>query len=82
MDVSIIAEKDFDVKDVENPGFDNDTRDIRPGVGPAKRPGEHGAGQPFRTASSSSQRAKAVACSRSTVSSRAFTSVNFAACFL
>lgn len=40
-DVTITAEKDFDVKNADHPAFRNVTRDIRPGVAPARLPGEH-----------------------------------------
>jgi len=40
-DVSIIAEKDLDVRDADDPHYINVTRDIRPGVGPKKLSGEH-----------------------------------------
>jgi polygalacturonase len=40
-DVSLTAEKDFDIKDAEKPVFERVTRTIKPGVAPAKIPGEH-----------------------------------------
>jgi polygalacturonase len=40
-DISIVAEKDLDVRDADNPTYINVTRDIRPGVGPKKESGEH-----------------------------------------
>jgi predicted dehydrogenase len=39
-DVTIIAEKDFDVKDAADPVFENVNLDIRPGVAPPRIPGE------------------------------------------
>lgn len=40
-DITITAEKDFDVRDAEKPTFERVTRNIKPGVGPAKAGGEH-----------------------------------------
>ncbi len=40
-DISLTAEKDFDIKDVTAPTFERVTRNIKPGVGPKKIPGEH-----------------------------------------
>jgi polygalacturonase len=40
MDITLTAEKDFDVKNAGEPVYVNVTRDIRPGVGPKKIPGE------------------------------------------
>jgi polygalacturonase len=40
-DVALTAEKDFHIKDAADPVFENVTRNIRPGVGPKKNPGEH-----------------------------------------
>jgi polygalacturonase len=40
-DVTLTAEKDFDIKDAEKPVFERVTRTIKPGVAPAKTPGEH-----------------------------------------
>jgi polygalacturonase len=39
-DITLEAEKDFDIRDAENPTFERVTRTIKPGVGPAKLPGE------------------------------------------
>jgi polygalacturonase len=41
MDISVTAETDFNVRDADNPTYIRVTRDIRPGVGPRKNPGEH-----------------------------------------
>lgn len=40
-DVTLTAEKDFVIKDAAPPVFERVTRDIRPGVAPPERPGEH-----------------------------------------
>jgi polygalacturonase len=40
-DITLTAEKDFDVKDADHPTFERVTRTIKPGVGPKKIPGEH-----------------------------------------
>jgi polygalacturonase len=40
-DITITAEKDFDIRDAENPIFERVTRTIKPGVAPPKIPGEH-----------------------------------------
>ncbi|MBI5425147.1 MAG: right-handed parallel beta-helix repeat-containing protein [Opitutae bacterium] len=40
-DVKLSAERDFEIKDAEPPLFERVTKDIRPGVAPAERPGEH-----------------------------------------
>jgi polygalacturonase len=40
-DISLQAETDLDVKNAENPNYVRVTRDIRSGVAPSKRPGEH-----------------------------------------
>jgi polygalacturonase len=40
-DITLVAEKDLDVKDADRPTFERVTRTIQPGVGPAKIPGEH-----------------------------------------
>lgn len=40
-DISIVAEKDLDVRDADDPHYINVRRDIRPGVGPKKSTGEH-----------------------------------------
>lgn len=40
-DITLTAEKDFDVKNADGIVYTRVTRDIRPGVGPAKLPGEH-----------------------------------------
>ncbi len=39
-DITIEAEKDFDIRDAENPVIERVTRTIKPGVGPAKLSGE------------------------------------------
>jgi polygalacturonase len=41
MDITVTAETDFDVRNADNPTYIRVTRDIRPGVGPKKIPGEH-----------------------------------------
>ena len=40
-DITLIAEKDLDIRDADHPTLERVTRTIRPGVGPAKLPGEH-----------------------------------------
>ena len=40
-DITLTAEKDFDIKDATAPTFERVTRTIKPGVGPKKIPGEH-----------------------------------------
>ena len=40
-DITLTAEKDFDIKDATSPTFERVTRNIKPGVGPKKNPGEH-----------------------------------------
>ena len=40
-DISLQAETDLDVRNADNPTYVRVTRDIRKGVAPAKRPGEH-----------------------------------------
>lgn len=40
-DITLTAEKDFDIKDAAAPVFERVTRTIRPGVGPKKTSGEH-----------------------------------------
>jgi polygalacturonase len=40
-DITLTAEKDFDVRDADNPIFERVTRTIKPGVAPAKKSGEH-----------------------------------------
>jgi polygalacturonase len=40
-DISLQAETDLDVKNADNPNYVRVTRDIRAGVAPPKRPGEH-----------------------------------------
>ena len=40
-DITLTAEKDFDLKDATAPTFERVTRTIKPGVGPKKLPGEH-----------------------------------------
>jgi len=40
-DVTIVAEKDLDIKDAEKPVFERVTRTIKPGVAPARILGEH-----------------------------------------
>ena len=40
-DMAITAEKDFDIRDADNPVFENVTGTIKPGVVPAKIPGEY-----------------------------------------
>jgi polygalacturonase len=40
-DITLTAEKDFDIKDAESPTFERVTRTIKPGVGPKKIAGEH-----------------------------------------
>ena len=40
-DITLTAEKDFDIKNADHPVFERVTRTIKPGVGPAKTPGEH-----------------------------------------
>jgi polygalacturonase len=40
-DISITAEKDFDVRDAANPVYERVTKVIKPGVGPKKLTGEH-----------------------------------------
>ncbi|HEX7632414.1 MAG TPA: glycosyl hydrolase family 28 protein [Lacunisphaera sp.] len=40
-DITLQAETDLDVKNADNPTYVRVTRDIRAGVAPAKRPGEH-----------------------------------------
>jgi len=40
-DITLTAEKDFDVRDAASPTFERVTRTIKAGVGPAKIPGEH-----------------------------------------
>ncbi len=40
-DVQVTAERDFDLRDADAPVFERVVRDIRPGVGPEKIPGEH-----------------------------------------
>jgi len=40
-DITLTAEKDFDVRDADKPVFDRVTRTIKAGVGPAKIGGEH-----------------------------------------
>jgi len=39
-DITIVAEKDFDIKDAENPVFERVSRIIKPGVAPRRPPGE------------------------------------------
>ena len=40
-DITLTAEKDFDIRDAENPTFERVTRTIKPGVAPVRIPGEH-----------------------------------------
>jgi len=40
-DITLTAEKDFDIRDAEKPVFERVTRTIKPGVAPARIPGEH-----------------------------------------
>jgi len=40
-DITLTAEKDFDVRDADHPTYERVTRTIKPGVGPKKIPGEH-----------------------------------------
>ena len=40
-DITLTAEKDFDIRDAEQPVFERVTRTIKPGVAPARIPGEH-----------------------------------------
>jgi polygalacturonase len=40
-DVTLTAEKDFDIRDADEPVCERVTRTIKPGVAPAKIPGEH-----------------------------------------
>jgi len=40
-DVKLSAERDLEIKDAEAPVLERVTKDIRPGVAPAERPGEH-----------------------------------------
>ncbi len=40
-DITITAEKDFDIRDADNPTFERVTRNIQPGVGPVRLSGEH-----------------------------------------
>ncbi|MBC7365791.1 MAG: right-handed parallel beta-helix repeat-containing protein, partial [Undibacterium sp.] len=40
-DITLTAEKDFDLKDATSPTFERVTRTIKPGVGPKKITGEH-----------------------------------------
>jgi hypothetical protein len=40
-DITLTAEKDFDVRDAEMPAFERVTRTIKPGVAPARIPGGH-----------------------------------------
>jgi polygalacturonase len=40
-DITITAEKDFNVRDADNPTFERVTKTIKPGVAPARAQGEH-----------------------------------------
>jgi len=40
-DVALSAERDFEVRDADHPVFERVTKDIRQGVAPPERPGEH-----------------------------------------
>ena len=40
-DITITAEKDFDIRDADKPIFERVTKNIQAGVGPVKVPGEH-----------------------------------------
>ncbi len=40
-DISLTAEKDFDVKNADHPVYERVTKNIKPGVGPKKLSGEH-----------------------------------------
>jgi len=40
-DITLTAEKDFDVRDADHPTYERVTRTIKPGVAPPKIPGEH-----------------------------------------
>jgi polygalacturonase len=40
-DITLEAEKDFDVRDAEDPVFERVSKSIKPGVGPKKTTGEH-----------------------------------------
>jgi hypothetical protein len=40
-DITITAEKDFDIRNADHPTFERVTRTIKPGVAPAKILGEH-----------------------------------------
>jgi polygalacturonase len=40
-DITLTAEKDFDVRDADNPTFERVTRTIKAGVAPPRAPGEH-----------------------------------------
>jgi hypothetical protein len=40
-DITLTAEKDFDIRDAEKPVFERVTRTIKPGFAPAINPGEH-----------------------------------------
>jgi polygalacturonase len=40
-DITLTAEKDFDIKNADHPTFERVTRTIKPGVGPQKNSGEH-----------------------------------------
>ena len=40
-DITLTAEKDFDIRDADHPTFERVTRTIRPGVAPTRIPGEH-----------------------------------------
>ncbi|HET7537268.1 MAG TPA: glycoside hydrolase family 28 protein [Candidatus Didemnitutus sp.] len=40
-DITLVAEKDFDIRHADQPVMERVTKDIRPGVAPVKRPGEH-----------------------------------------
>ena len=40
-DITLTAEKDFDIRHAAHPVFERVTRTIKPGVAPQKNPGEH-----------------------------------------